>query len=65
MVEKTVDIEAKVSLQPVSRIRKIDSKCPKGYRHIKNNKSSWDYRDGDMAKFSYNSPLANASQPQT
>lgn len=64
-MEKAVDVEAKVSLQPISRIRKIDSKTPKDYRHIKNNESSWDYRDGDKAKSSYNSPLANASQLQT
>ena len=34
MVEKAVNIEAKASLQPLSKIRKIDSKYPKDYRPL-------------------------------
>lgn len=32
MVEKVVDIEVKASVQPLLRIREIDSRCPKGYK---------------------------------
>ncbi len=38
MVEKTIDINVKVSLQPPLEIKKIDSKCPKNDKSTKKNK---------------------------
>ena len=32
MVEKAIDIKEKASLQPPSKIKEIDSKCPKDYK---------------------------------
>ncbi len=66
IVEKTVDIEAKASLQPLSRKREIDFKCPKSYRSIKKDKdeANLEYRDRDKTK-SYNPFPANTSQLQT
>lgn len=60
-MEKTVNAEAKASLQPPSGIEKINSSCPKGYRPTIKDESSWDYRDSDMAKFSQNSSPTNAN----
>lgn len=40
IVEITVNIEAKTSLQPSLGIRVIDSRCPKGYSPTKKDKSS-------------------------
>ena len=72
VVEKTVDVEAKAGLQPLFGTKKIDSRCPKGYRLlIKKDKDNtyWEYcneasnRDKKKVK-SYNSSFS-ANQPQT
>ena len=70
MVKKTIDIKVKASLQLLSRIRKIDFKCPKGYRPSakkEKNKASWEYqdRDKDKDKAKLHNPLfANTNQLQ-
>lgn len=69
MVEKLVDVEAKISLQLPSGIKEIDSRCSKSYRPVKKNKykanwDHWDHRDGNKNKFTQNSTFANTSQPQ-
>lgn len=67
MVEKAVNIEAKGSLQPLSKTGEIDFRCPKSYRPLAKkdrDKVTWEYQDGDKTK-SHNSSLANTSQPQT
>ena len=38
MVKKTVDVEAKASLQSPSKTREIDSRCPKDHRPAKKTK---------------------------
>ncbi len=58
VVEKAIDVEVKPSLQPPFRTRKIDSKCPRGYRlSVKKDKNNtnrkYRNRDKDKAK-SYN-----------
>ena len=67
MVEKTRDIEAKANLQLPFYIRKIDSKCLKGYcPSVKKDKkdANWEYRNEassknkEKAKF-YNPSFAN------
>ncbi len=69
VIEKAIDIEAKASLQPLSRTRKIDSKCLKSYKlSVKKDKKHDANRenrdeDKDNAK-SHNLSSAN-SQPQT
>ena len=69
MVEKAVNIQAKASLQPSSRTRKINSKCPKGYRLLAKNKEdevSQEHQNRDKNKTkSYNPIFANTNQPQT
>ncbi len=67
MVEKVVNVEAKVSLQPLLKISEIDFNCLKGYTLTKKNKdeTDWKHRDGDKAKSSQNLPFANSSQLQT
>ncbi len=71
MVEKAVDVKAKASLQPPSGTRKIDFRCPKGYKpSVKKDKDDANRKhrdeapnkDKDKAK-SYNSSSTN--QPQT
>lgn len=67
MIKKTINVEAKASLQPPLEIREINVKCPKSYRLTKKNKFSQDqqdYWDKNKAKSSYNSLLVNSSQSQ-
>lgn len=40
VIKKIVNIEAKVSLQPFLRIRKIDFKCSKNYRLVQKDKTN-------------------------
>lgn len=48
VVKKAINTKAKTSLQPSSRTRKIDFKCPKGYKlsakknKDKTNQEYWD-----------------------
>lgn len=70
MIEKVVDVEAKASLQPPFRTRKIDFRCSKNHRSsVRRDKNDanwkhWDEdKDKELAK-SYNSFSTN-SQPQT
>ena len=72
MVEKAVNVEAKTNLQPFSKTRKIDSKCPKRYRpSVKKDKDNayWEQhnkasnKDKETAKF--HNLLSSANQPQT
>ncbi len=72
MVEKTVNAEAKASLQPPSGTRKIDSRCSKGYRPlVKKDKDNtyWEQRDEtsnkDKEKAKCHNLLSSANQPQT
>ena len=71
-MEKAKDTKAKVNLQLSFYIRKIDCKCPKGYRLlVKNNKknANWEHynkassKDKEKAK-SHNSSSANQSHAQ-
>ena len=69
VIEKTVDVEAKASLQPLSRIKEINFRCLKGYRLLvkkEKDKASWKHQDEnkDKAK-SHNPSSTNISQPQT
>ncbi len=69
MVEKTVNIKVKASLQPPFGIREIDSRYLRGYMSlVKKDKdnANWEYqdKDKDKAKF-HNLFSANTSQPQT
>lgn len=53
MGEKAGDVEVKINLQPPFGIRKIDSRCPRGYRLlVKKDKddTNWEHRDGDKNK---------------
>lgn len=48
MVEKTINIKAKASLQLSSKIKKIDFKYSKRYKPAKKNKTNknnWDYQN--------------------
>ncbi len=72
MVEKAVNIEAKVSLQLPSKTRKIHSRCPRGYRLlVKKDKDDANrkHQDGDKDKNkakSHNLSFANCQlQTQT
>lgn len=64
VVEKAIDIKEKASLQPPSKIKEIDSKCPKDYKpSIKKDKDKvtqkyWN-RDKNKAK-SNNPPFTNS-----
>ncbi len=73
MVEKAVDVEAKGNLQPSSKTREIDSRCPKGYSPLfKKNKDNayWEhhnevsYKDKEKAK-SHNPSSTNQPETQT
>lgn len=58
VIEKAIDIEAKASLQPFCKTRKIDSSCFKGY-----SKANWMYWDGNKDKAKpHNLSLANTNQ---
>lgn len=61
VMEKVVNIKAKTSLQPLLRIKEIDSRCPKSYKSTAKDKSSQDYWNRNNAKSSHNSPPINAS----
>lgn len=53
VVEKAVDEEVKTDLQPPSRTKEINSRCPKRHRpSAKKHKddANWKYRDGDKDK---------------
>ncbi len=65
VIEKVVNIEVKTSLQPLSKIREIDSEYSKGYKLTKKdkNKANWEYKYRDKAK-SHNLSLANTNQSQ-
>ena len=68
VVEKTVDTEAKASLQPRFKTRKIDFKCLEGYKlsaKKEKNKASQEHknRNKNKAKF-YNFLFVNMSQSQ-
>lgn len=73
MVEKTVDVEAMVSLHLLSGTREMDFRFPRGYRtSVKKDKddSNWEYRNGDKDKgkaksynrFANNQPPTQASK---
>ncbi len=64
-MEKTVNIEAKTSLQQPSEKRKVNSRCRKDYKPTKKDKdkANWKYLDIDKAKF-HNLFLANTNQLQ-
>lgn len=66
-MEKAINVEAKVSLQPLSRIRKIDSRCPKDYRPIKKNKDKTNQENWneDKIKPTHNLFSINISQSPT
>ena len=57
VVDKTVDVKAKASLQAPSGTRKIDSQCPQGQRPTK--KEDKDSRDYEKNK-SFQNPPTNA-----
>ena len=62
VVDKTVDAEAKASLQAPSGTREMDSRCPQGQRPTK--KEDKDSRDYEKNKSSQNPPT-NASSSGT
>ena len=68
MIEKIIDVKAKVSLQLLSRTMKINSRYPKGYKSLakkEKDKANWKYwdkafnKDKDKIK-SHNSFFANS-----
>lgn len=61
VVEKIVYAETKARLQLPSKVRKINSRCPKDYKPPKKDKSSWNHQD-DQAKSSHNFPPVNTYQ---
>lgn len=63
VVKKTIDVEVKISLQPPSEIKNIEARCPNSYQLTKKDQFSRNHQD-DKAKCSYNTFLANTSQPQ-
>ena len=72
IIEKTIDVEAKTSLQPLFGTRKINSKCPKRYKSlVKKDKDDtyWEQRDKasnrDKKKAKSHNPSFSANQFQT
>ena len=72
VVEKGIDIEAKINLQLLSGTKKIDFRCPKRYRpSVKKNKDDayWEQHDEasnrDKEKAKSHNSLSSANQPQT
>ena len=69
MVEKAIDAKAKTSLQLPFGIKKIDFKCPKGYKPLakkEKNETSQKHqnRDKDKDKTKFHNPLpVNINQP--
>lgn len=64
MVEKNVDAKAKISLQLLCRITKIDFRYLKGHGLTKKDKSSWDHWIRNQTKSVQNSiSTNNTSQP--
>ena len=59
VVDKTVDAEAKASLQAPSGTREMDSRCPRGQRPTK--KEDKDSRDYEKNKSSQNPPTNTSS----
>ena len=59
VVDKTVDVKAKASLQAPSGTREMDSRYPRGQRPIK--KEDKDSRDYEKNKFSQNPPTNTSS----
>lgn len=61
VMEKTVDAESKASLQPLSGIREIDSRCSKSYRlssKKEKDEVSREHRDEDKDKVKSHNPLS-------
>ena len=55
LVKKAIDAEAKASLQPLSILREMDRRCPRGDRPFhttvaKSQSSAWDLRDEPSKK---------------
>lgn len=70
MVEKAVNREVKVNLQPSSRTREIDSRCPKHHSpSAKKDKddANWEYwdRNKNKNKAKSHNLFSTNSQPQT
>ncbi len=65
MIEKVINVEAKVSLQSPLVTKKIDFKCLKDYRLTKKdkNEANREYQDGNKAKSHNLSPI-NTNQSQ-
>lgn len=67
MVEKAVDVKAKAGLPPSFGTRKIDSRCPKGYKpSVKKDKeynANREYRNGDKDKVKPHNLASANSQP--
>ena len=67
VIEKAVNAEAKASLQPLSKIREINFRYPKGNKLLakkdKNN-TNQENRDGDKNKAKSHNPLSANSQSQ-
>ncbi len=60
MVKKTIDVEAKTSLQILSGTREINYKYLKGYRpSVKKDKSkaTWEYQNRDKDKTKSHNPF--------
>lgn len=66
VVEKSVDIKAKISLQPLSETKQIGLRCEKDYMPTKkdeSNKNNRDHWDRDKNKSIKNLTTANVNQP--
>lgn len=66
MIEKTINVKAKASLQPLSKIREISFKYLKSYRLVKKDKDKANWvlwnQDENKNKFTQNSTPINISQ---
>lgn len=66
VIKNTIDVEAKTSLQLLSKIKKINSKYPKSYKLAKKDETNQDYwKNRDKNKFTQNfTPANNTNQFQ-
>ncbi len=68
VIEKAVNIEAKINLQPPSKIKQITSWCPKSYRPLvkkDKNDANREHRNRNKDKAKFSNPLPANSQLQT
>ena len=72
MVEKAIDIKAKIGLQPPFGIKKIDFRYPKKYKPLVKNDKNNTYQEQrnevinkNKAKTQFHNPFSSINQSQT